>query len=372
MVTMTNKRPTMDTVAKEAGVSVMTVSRALRNLAVVPEATRQRIHEVARQVGYRPNPMISTLMAQLYGSRTNAQSPVICYVTAYPDPEHWRDLPYNVDAYRGAHRRAEELGYRLEHFCLTEPGMTPERAVKILKTRGVVGLLFAPLPVPEPVPPVLPWENFACATIGRSWPNPALHSAMVNHYSVMRMTYRSLLELGYRRIGLALRPMDDNTVENKWLAGFWAEQFFQATEDRVPVLWEENWTRETFMEWFREATPEVIITMQAGDVIEWLKKAGVRIPEDVGVAVPDRSYRTQYPNLSGVDQRTELVGEIALNLVVEQIHHNERGIPAVAKLVTVPGIWVQGEYVRRITPSPPAQGGRKSRKSPKVRSGKSQ
>jgi hypothetical protein len=47
-----------------------------------------------------------------------------------------------------------------------------------------------------------------------------------------------------------------------------------------------------------------------------------------------------------VDQRTELVGSMGIDLVVEQINNNERGVPRAAKIVMVNGIWVQGEYVR--------------------------
>jgi len=337
----------MRTIAKLAGVSVMTVSRALRNQSVLPEATRHRIQKIAKEAGYYPNPMISTLMAQLHGSRSKAQSPVICYVTAYPDPEHWKDLQYNVLTYRGAARRAEELGYRLEHFCLTESGLTFRTASRVLRARGVVGLLLAPLPIPHPPMLGLNWDWFACATIGYKWKDPVLHRAMVDHIAMVRLTYRSLVELGYRRIGLAIRPMDDNEVDNKWLAGFCAEQFFEPASERVPIFLEANWNRETFTKWCVKARPQAVITIHT-DVIEWIKQAGLRIPEDIGVAILDTSGS---PGLSGVDQRTELVGEIALDLVVEQINHNQIGVPRVAKIVMVEGTWIKGTNVRRISPA---------------------
>ncbi len=74
---------------------------------------------------------------------------------------------------------------------------------------------------------------------------------------------------------------------------------------------------------------------------------GLGVPQDVGVAMPDISDRKTYPGLSGVDQRTELVGAMAIDLVVEQINNNERGIPKAAKVVMVNGVWVEGENVRR-------------------------
>ena len=44
------------------------------------------------------------------------------------------------EQYTGATRRAEELGYKLDHFWLTEPGMTAARATQILRTRNITGL----------------------------------------------------------------------------------------------------------------------------------------------------------------------------------------------------------------------------------------
>jgi LacI family transcriptional regulator len=348
----------MKTIAAEAGVSVMTVSRSLRNQPVIPEATRSRIQKIARELGYRPNPLISTLMAQLYGSRTDAQSPVICFVTAYPDPEHWKELPYNVAVFRGAQRRAEELGFTLEHFCLTEPGMTYPRANRILKSRGVIGILLPPLPVPHPEEIPLNWDLFAAATIGYHLTNPELHRAMVDHVALMRLLCRKLRELGYRRIGLALRPFDDDEVDNKWISGFCADQFYSPAEDRVPVMLEKDWTQENFTRWLLATKPDVVISILP-EVIEWTRAAGLRIPEDIGAAQMDLSFIDKIPGLTGIDQRTELVGEMALDLVVEQIHHNQRGVPKVSKLIMVEGVWVQGGLVR--PQDPPAAPAKKRR-----------
>jgi DNA-binding LacI/PurR family transcriptional regulator len=341
---MTAIRPTMKTVAAKAGVSVMTVSRALRNQPNLPESTRQRIQKIALEIGYRPNPMVSTLMAQLRGSRPRKDNPSICFVTAYPDPGHWKDLPYNVEAFQGALARAEELGYRLEHFCVTEPGMTFERASRILRTQGISGLLIAPLPEPSPKLN-LRWEWFCCADIGASLKEPVLNRAIVDHFATMRLTYRSLRDLGYRRIGLALRPMDDNVVDNKWLAGYITEQFFTAMEHRVPVLLEKEWTEKTFSRWYMKNRPDAVITMHH-DIKKWLENMGIRVPLDAGVAMPDLSFRNLHSDLSGVDQHTKLVGSIAVDLVVEQINHNQRGIPIIPKVVTIQGTWVSGRNVR--------------------------
>ncbi|HSI83565.1 MAG TPA: LacI family DNA-binding transcriptional regulator, partial [Candidatus Methylacidiphilales bacterium] len=352
---MSSRNVTMKTVAEAAGVCMMTVSRALRDQPCLPLGTRRRIQAMAKEMGYRPNPLVSTLMAQLHGRRTKRDSPVICYVTAYAEQDHWKELPYTLAAYNGAAARAEELGYRLEHFWLAEPGMTGARANRILRVRGITGLVVAPLPAPQPAGLTpqgqlnINWDSFASASIGLSLHKPLLHRSVVDHVAAMRLAYRSLVELGYRRIGLALRPVDDNQVENKWISGYYTEQHFTPSKDRVPLHLEADWRQDLFLKWFRKHRPDVVLTMHR-EVISWIEEAGFGIPGDVGVAMPDISYATLLPGLSGINQQTEVVGALALDLVVEQIHHNQRGIPRIPKMVMVQGHWVQGTCVRRQQP----------------------
>jgi hypothetical protein len=54
-------------IARAAGVSAVSVSRALRNQAGISEVTRRRILEIAQRQEYKPNPFVSTLMAEVPG-----------------------------------------------------------------------------------------------------------------------------------------------------------------------------------------------------------------------------------------------------------------------------------------------------------------
>lgn len=75
---MAGPRATASDVAKLTGVSAMTVSRALSGKAPVAAATRQRIQEAAKALGYRPN----QLAAGLRGSQTRS----IGVIWAFVDP----------------------------------------------------------------------------------------------------------------------------------------------------------------------------------------------------------------------------------------------------------------------------------------------
>ena len=57
-------RPTIKDVAERAGVSIATVSRALNDKSDVRGSTRERVREVAREVGYSPDPAARSLAGQ--------------------------------------------------------------------------------------------------------------------------------------------------------------------------------------------------------------------------------------------------------------------------------------------------------------------
>ena len=72
--------PTMRQLAALAKVSRTTISLALRNHPSIPASTRDRIQQLARQHGYRSDPLITTLMNQLRLSRKKRSVEKLAYI----------------------------------------------------------------------------------------------------------------------------------------------------------------------------------------------------------------------------------------------------------------------------------------------------
>ncbi|NBU71571.1 MAG: LacI family DNA-binding transcriptional regulator, partial [Bacteroidetes bacterium] len=84
---------TLETIAKRCRVSKVTVSLALRGSLRISPATRARVAEVATELGYTPNPMVSALMTSL---RSNRKTKFVCnlgFITSFPTQDGWKENP---------------------------------------------------------------------------------------------------------------------------------------------------------------------------------------------------------------------------------------------------------------------------------------
>ena len=335
---------TVRDIAAKAGVSPMTVSRALRNHKVASE-TRERIQKIADELGYRPHPLVSTLMS--YRRAINPVRLHLClaFVTNFPTRDGWKNLQMYQDFFQGASDQADKHGYRIEEFWLREPGMTSERLCEIFHYRRIDGLLIAPLPVAHGHLR-LDWSKFASVTFTYTLARPILHRVVNHQFRSMRSAIRHLKKLGYRRMGLAMPASLDRRVDNLWLGSFLVEQDGFKPKDRVPLclLNDKEWNETQFSHWFKKHQPDVVISQQP-KVIEWLKALGKRVPEDVGFVhmnCPDMS--TKY---AGIYQNGPLIGRAAVDFLVGMLQRNDRGIPTVPHTILIDGTWIDGATVRK-------------------------
>jgi len=110
-----------------------------------------------------------------------------------------------------------------------------------------------------------------------------------------------------------------------------------------------DWNDQDFLSWVDRFRPDVIVTKLA-EVLTSLKRASYRVPEDIGVAY--HSLDEGRLGLSGMKKNSFQIGVMAVDLLVDMLHRNERGIPARAYLLMVEGTWYEGCTVRPIASAP--------------------
>jgi LacI family transcriptional regulator len=337
------KTITLKEIAEAAHVSRMTVSLALRNHPSLPAATSRRIQTLAHKMGYRPDPDISKLMEKIRSKKLHGEGNVIAYMTAYQEQRGWWKEYTQRMYYEGAYERADLYGYRLEEFRLGDADMTEERLSKIIRHRGIDGVLIAPLPQAAHLYRSFRWDFFSCVELGYSLLSPELHRTCNHQFNTMMLLMEKLVQAGYRRIGLAMSGDQDERVNHNWRAGYLAGCSIATGVRPLAMLLPATWTRDAFARWFERHTPDVIVTV-GGDVYGWMLELGMKIPGEVGVANVDLSDKMG--GITGINQNSRNVGAAAVDLLTSLMRVNERGIPSVPTVLKVQGNYVQGETTR--------------------------
>jgi LacI family transcriptional regulator len=338
---------TIRDVARVSGLSLATVSIALRNSPRVRPATLARVHAAAEQVGYRPDPLVATLMARLRGRQPSGGVNIIAILNVGLDAERFNRSPFAREIVKGIEERASQLGFKPEMFHALEPNMTPRRMGEILHHRGINAVVIPP--VANHITSVdLDWSRFASVTVGYSLLEPSLHRVSPDQYMTMKLAVNHLVDLGYRRIGLCIDTFTDQRVFQKFTAVVERHNAAVGRDRAVPILLQGGIYKDPFLTWFKKHRPEVVICPR-DEVMGWIRELGLRVPEDVGYCHP--CWTESRTTCSGVDQQGFLIGQATVDSVVAQIHRNERGIPASPTVLEVQPKWVDGGTVREMPES---------------------
>lgn len=327
----------MRRIAKVAGVAQSTVSKALRNDPTISAKRCAEIQRLAQRLGYRPNPMVSALMAQLHSRRRRSDPHHIAWIDLWRSGEGAATAPFRKQLLAGARNRAKELGYEIEVHSVTDAGISPERLRQILASREQWGLIIPPVPESAMHFP-FDMRGLAGVTIGTSLREPAMHRVTSDHYQGARLACDNLRAKGYRRIGLVLSRVVNERVDGKWCAAVLERQLHWAKTDRVPPLLLDTMDAKIFFRWFRRQKPDVIILAEphiAGWAFEKLPKEKNR------PAIAWLVLEAHQKNTWGIDHQPEKIGAAAVDLVVGHIHRNDRGSPEAANSLLLDGIWVE-------------------------------
>jgi DNA-binding LacI/PurR family transcriptional regulator len=180
-------RATIEDVAAAAGVSVATVSRALRGLPNVAESTRTRVSEVATSMHYRPDPSASRLAA----GRSHSVAIVVPVLSGW----------YFSQVIAGAEAVINEAGYDMLVLGVTDEA-DRHRLLEVGRTIGqrVDGLLLVDVAVEPDEADALQARGLRVVTVGTTTANfPGIR---IDDVHVGRLATEHLLQLGHRRIGL--------------------------------------------------------------------------------------------------------------------------------------------------------------------------
>ena len=340
---------TIASIAEAAGVAKSTVSLALRNSPKVVEKTRLRIQGLARNLDYRPNPLVTAQMAHIRLKNKRNLSARIGYLSTWPIDSDQKRKSWNVIGrfYEGARARAKELGFDFELFEFDLTKYSTRRIQQILYSRNIEGLVLAPLRS-NSTQLEMDWSNFSLAAIGYYKAFGNIHRVFYDNFHCMHLVFGRLLDLGYKRIGFITNLLTDEKAGYHWTGAFLDYQTrVIPVEDQVPLLRmkarEVNFGADDFEEihdWYQKNKPDVIISY-LDCVYQYFKSLGYKIPEEVGFMA--LTWTDKMADCSGYNQSQEKVGATAVDVVVDGLYRNARGMPKHSTTTMLEGKFIEGD-----------------------------
>jgi len=339
------KDVTIKDVAREAGVSSMTVSRVLNNRPDVSPTTRKHVQQIIEQLGYAPSEIARSL--------SHGRSSTLAVVSA--GLEFYGPSRTLV----GIEQQADELGFTLMVRLLHNPAESPGRkALKELIANQVAGIIWA-------VAEIGNQREWIYQQPGQ-WGTPIVFLSMGkrpqtsfvsvdNHLGASLATHH-LLEQGYRRIGLIGGPHE--WWESQQRERGWFETLQKAGISELAGLREEgDWTAASgynaMMNLLRrvENLDAVFVAndSMALGALQAAANYGLSVPQELAVVgfddIPESAYFS--PSLTTIRQDLLELGCQAVSLLNGQLLAQRNGEPAEPQhMILEPRLIVRRSSVR--------------------------
>jgi hypothetical protein len=298
-------------------VSPMTVSLALRNQSGVSESTRRRVQAAADKMGYRPDPEMTRLMARLTQRRGKKSSVTIALVDLTINGRN-SEAGYHGPVAQGARERAARMGFEIDSYSCHEMSCRLPRLLKILKSRGVRGMVLLPPIDSIELPPEADWSDFSVVNTSFGITPDLFNRVAPHNFIDMCRVLKRLESAGFRRIGFVFERGFDERSLYQFTAAIHLQDYGDCVL-RIPPR--AKLRLEHLTPWLRAFRPEIVLTHCAEELHPLIQT----------MRTPPMLYSVGVPRLSGIpfwDQKPSEIGTHAVTLLAGMIRDSERGIPA--------------------------------------------
>jgi DNA-binding LacI/PurR family transcriptional regulator len=338
------KKVTMADVARALNVHPSTVSLALKKDLRIPEATQQRVQKVANDMGYRPNPYVSALIAQRRKQSPDTATATLAFITEFETRDGWKASRNYLHLREFLAQFAGNRGYKVEDFWLHELGLSPERLKQIFETRNIRGAIICPLSGNNDTL-AFDFSGMAAVAVGYSLKVPALNRVVIDYFGLVQLAIDALKARGHRRFGFVTSAHIDQRVQHLSKAAY-LSQWQEDSDNFLFPLVLRHLDLKLFSHWYRNNKPQTILAASR-DVFalisDWAATASIKIPEELSLVCLDKQAGGKE---CGVVQHLEKEASATIELLTDRLEHANLGIPEFTQVVQVSGIWEPGWSAR--------------------------
>lgn len=307
-----NRKPTIKDVARLAGVGPMTVSRLVNQSAPVSAEAAERVHRAIEELGYRPNEMARALRGQ--------KSRTIGIIVPYLYDPFFAMCAHTINTV------AREHGYSVILTTSNEDADTEFNEAQLMLLRHVDGLAVIPanqgrsrLSLPE-------FHSTPIVALDRPLEDPRCSSVVVENRAGVELAIDHLISVhGHKRIAFA--ALNDRLFTFRTRREGYNLSMRRAGLKPLPTLHcpTQEAAAASLLGALRGPNAPTAIFAANGLTLRYALKtlfdAGVRIPADLALAGFDDFPMAELlqPRLSVVRQSAEKVGQVAAELLFEQL-----------------------------------------------------
>jgi LacI family transcriptional regulator len=307
------RKAKLDDVARRAGVSTSTASRALNGLGEFSDETRKSVALAAEALDYRPSPLARSLRTR----RSHTVGLVVPTVTH----------SFYAAVTNGAQSVLEEHGYRLILIDSGDNADAVTRAVQTLLDHEVDGVLMSTAPVgADRFNELL--DRTPCVFIDELAPGAGVGNVVLENDRGIEMLVDHMVGHGHSRIAFLGGPTD-RTSGSERLRGFIDAMERNRLEPIPELVHECDWT---IASGFRHAAdllaldprPTAMITASGelglGALVA-ARRAAVSIPGNLALACFDDLYFAPLlePSLTAIAYDTPSIGQAGARLLLGAI-----------------------------------------------------
>lgn len=344
--------PTINDVARRAGVSRSTVSLVLNRSPLVKEETRRLVEQVIHEINYVPNSNARGLSARMTGNLgvifMKDYLPGSTQVS-YDSDQHIGLCSYNIFNGIMVGLSGTDYGVITEAFCLdTESFSLP----RIVTEKRADGLFVVGRPYSAEFLQALRGAGLPLVLTGVGCSEPDYDSVYADPGDGISLAMREMVNTGHRNICLL---NCSSRVDSRDLRG---EAFRKALAE-AGMAFRESWNIQSSSNngasayrafrafWEAGCHPDAVVSangQSALGAMRYLYEIGVRIPDEISVIAYEDSSVCGYatPPLTSVNIRKEEMGRKAAQCLLERIRDPGREV----KNISIPPYMVYRSSIR--------------------------
>ena len=302
--------PTVNDVAKRAGVSPITVSRVINNSGYISDVTRERVETAIKEIGYVPN----TLARGLRSKRTNTLALVVTDITN----------PYFTSMARGVEDVAGDSNYTVIYCNTDESETKEEKYANMLAQRQVDGVLLVPACGNAKIINFLESNNISVVVLDRRVSGVNTDFVRSDSENGAYRLIKLLIGLGHEQIAVITGPKKVSTAVDR-VKGY-RQALVEAGLSENELIYYGSFTQQSGYDFTKQAMlqssrPTAIFAANNFillGVVKALRELQLNVPDDVSVVGFDNIPQSAMinPSLTTVQQPLEQMGRVATQMLL--------------------------------------------------------